>query len=144
MKRFFACVCLLIAFSCSKINESSIPYYRVYLTLDLRYQDKDLVGLYNVKSFTSPRNAAESTGFSGVFVVCGNNNVYYAYDLCCPHEAEKSVRVVPDLAGGAKCPQCGTEFSTAYGSGAPVKGPSKYALRRYNVTPRGQELIVTN
>lgn len=144
MKRFISCLFVLLAFSCSKINESSIPYYRVYLTLDLRYQDKELVGLYNYKEYTAARNAGESTGYSGVLVVCGDNSVYYAYDLCCPHEAEKAIKVVPDHAGNAKCPKCGTEYQTAYGSGAPTSGPSKFALRRYNVLTRGSELIVTN
>ena len=54
---------------------------------------KDLVGIYNHKSITKARTAGEKTGFSGVLVVCGIDNygnaAYYAFDLCCPHEAKK-------------------------------------------------------
>lgn len=59
MKRFLSCLLVLLALSCSKFEESDIPYALVYLNLDLRYQDKDLVGIYNHKSITAPRLAGK-------------------------------------------------------------------------------------
>ena len=150
MKRFLSCLLVLLALSCSKFEESDIPYARVYLEIDLRYQDKDLVGLYHHKSITAPRTAGEMTGYSGVLIICGtdtNGETYYAYDLCCPHEAKRNIIVEADDAGNAICPECGTKYTIAYGSGAPVEGPSKYPLRRYSVSPRsasGQEWVVMN
>ena len=95
MKRFFACLFILLIGSCSKIEESNIPYALVYLNIDLRYQDKDLVGLYNYKYITTARTAGEKTGYAGVLVVCGidgyGNTTYYAFDRCCPHEANKKI-----------------------------------------------------
>ena len=151
MKRFFACLFILIIGSCSKIEESNIPYALVYLNIDLRYQDKDLVGLYNYKYITTARTAGEKTGYAGVLVVCGidgyGNTTYYAFDRCCPHEANKKITIEANNAGIAICPECGTEFDIGYGTGAPTKGVSKYVLRRYTVTAKsagGQEWIVTN
>ena len=95
MKRFLFCLLISLVCSCSKFEESDIPYAPVYLELDLRFGDKDLVGIYNHKSITKARTAGEKTGFSGVLVVCGIDNygnvAYYAFDLCCPHEAKKNI-----------------------------------------------------
>ena len=46
MKRFLFCLLILFACSCSKFEESDIPYAQVYLELDLRFGDNDLVGMY--------------------------------------------------------------------------------------------------
>ncbi|RHJ86517.1 hypothetical protein [Parabacteroides sp. AM08-6] len=144
MKRFLTCFLILLACSCTKTIKTNIPPSRVYLRIDLRYEDKDLVGTLNHKEFTAPRKAGEYVGYSGVLVVCGFDNVYYAYDLCCPHEASKTNRIVPDNTGKAKCPKCGTVYDIGYGTGAPVEGVSEYALQRYNVTSLGQELLIQN
>ena len=143
MTRFLFALLLLLGISCTKINESEIPYAIVYLKLDLRYEDKDLVGSLHHKSFTAPRYDGERVGYSGVVVINGNTG-YYAYDLCCPHEARQSVRVKPSDVGTAKCPECGSEYDLSYGNGNPTSGPSQYTLRRYNVMHSGQELIIRN
>ena len=69
MKRFLFCLLILFACSCSKFEESDIPYAQVYLEIDLRFGDNDLVGMYHHKSITKARTAGERTGFSGVLVV---------------------------------------------------------------------------
>ncbi|RHJ93395.1 hypothetical protein [Parabacteroides bouchesdurhonensis] len=143
-KRILISFLVFLAFSCSKIEESNIPYANVYFRLDLRYQDKDLIALLAHKEYTTPRNAGEAMGFSGVVVIHGYDEAYYAYDLCCPYEAEQSTKIVPTNAGTAKCPKCGTVYDLSYGAGNPMEGPSKFALRRYTVYPNGQELIVRN
>lgn len=142
MNRIFCILLLLLIFSCTKINKSDIPYARVYLELDLRYEDKNLIGLYNYKEFTSPRKAGEAVGYSGILVVCGTENMYYAFDLCCPNEAERGTKIAPTHAGTAKCPKCETEYDTGFGTGAPTKGPSKYALQKYPLVSTGQKLVV--
>ena len=63
MKRFLFCLLISLVCSCSKFEESDIPYAPVYLELDLRFGDKDLVGIYNHKSITKARTAGEKTGF---------------------------------------------------------------------------------
>ena len=57
MKRFLFCLLISLVCSCSKFEESDIPYAPVYLELDLRFGDKDLVGIYNHKSITKARTA---------------------------------------------------------------------------------------
>lgn len=147
MKRLLFCIVFLLTLSCSKITESDIPLYRVYLTVDLRYEDKELVGALHYKEFTKPRLPGEAIGYSGILVICGNDNIYYAFDLCCPHEAKKNIKIAPtDLAVTvtAKCPECGTVYDLSFGNGNPTEGPSKFALRRYTVVPKGQQLIIQN
>ena len=107
MKRIFFCLVVLLAMSCNKVNVSNIPYARVYLELDLTYKDKDLVGALNFKEITSTsgQNYGTQLGYSGVLVVSGfdsnGNTKYYAYDLCCPHEANKNTMVKADNTGWA-------------------------------------------
>ena len=67
MKRFLFCLLISLVCSCSKIEESDIPYAPVYLELDLRFGDKDLVGIYNHKSITKARTAGEKDGLFPVF-----------------------------------------------------------------------------
>jgi len=148
MKRIFFCLVVLLAMSCNKVNVSNVPYARVYLELDLTYKDKDLVGLYNFKEITSTdgQNYGTQLGYSGVLVVCSvdsnGNFVYYAYDLCCPYEAKKNITVKADNTGQAKCPECGTKYNIAYGSGTPSDGPSEFALTRFDVTQQGNKLLI--
>ena len=63
MKRFLFCLLISLVCSCSKFEESDIPYAPVYLERDLRFGDKDLVGIYNHKSITKARTAGEKTVF---------------------------------------------------------------------------------
>ncbi len=142
MKRFLFLFLLLLSLaSCEKNYVSQIPYAPVNFAIDLRYQDKDLVGILNYKTFTSPRNAGEYVGFSGILIVCGFDNVYYAYDLCCPHEARQDIKIIPNNEGTAKCNKCGTEYEIGYGTGRPA-GISEYSLRKFNIRPNGQELYI--
>lgn len=142
MKRFLTCFLIVLVCSCTKTIESPIPYARVNLKIDLRYEDKDLVGPYFHKEFTVARNAGESVGYGGILVVCGAENTYFAYDLCCPNEAPKKIRIEANDIGQAICPECGTLYDTGFGNGNPLKGVSKYPLRRYNIIPYGDELVI--
>lgn len=148
MKRIFLCLVVLLAMSCHKVDVSNVPYVRVYLELDLTYKDKDLVGALNYKEITTVngQNYGTQLGFSGVLVVSGfdsnGNTRYYAYDLCCPHEAKRNVTVKADHTGFAQCPECGTKYEIAYGSGTPSEGPSEFALTRFDVTQQGNKLLI--
>jgi nitrite reductase/ring-hydroxylating ferredoxin subunit len=148
MKRIFFCLVVLLVMSCNKADISDIPRMPVYLELDLQFKDKDLVGTYHYKEITSVsgQNYGTRLGYSGVLVVNGfdsnNKETYHAYELCCPHEAKKDITVKADDTGVAQCPECGTKYDIAYGSGAPLNGPSKYPLRKFDVTQRGSELLI--
>lgn len=82
MKRFLFCLLISLVCSCSKFEESDIPYAPVYLELDLRFGDKDLVGIYNHKSITKARTAGEKTGFSRCFGCMRNRQLRKCGLLC--------------------------------------------------------------
>jgi nitrite reductase/ring-hydroxylating ferredoxin subunit len=124
------------------------------LELDLRFEDKDLVPIQAHKIFTSKNinQAVERAGYGGVLVYHGLNNAsttsYYAFDISCPHEANRSVIVEVDDAGiYAICPKCGSKYELLNGIGNPVSGPSQqegYYLKPYTVSTNGDRIIVTN
>lgn len=144
MKRVIFCMLALTIFSCTKQEKSNLPYARVNFTVDLRYEDSDLVGSTKSKVFTEARKAGERVGLSGILVTCGFDNTYYAYELCCPYEAKTHIRIEPTEDGTAVCPECKTVYDTGFGNGVPLEGPIKHkqVLRKFDVITRGQELFI--
>ena len=142
IKKSLLCLLALTVLSCEKVEQSSIPYAHVYFKVDLRFQDKELKSVLAHKIFTTPRYYGEMMGFSGILVTHGLNDVYYAYEQCCPHEAQRDIKVKVDSTGMYSiCPQCHTKYEIASG-GYPVEGPSKYYLRTCNVYQQGEELTI--
>ncbi len=114
----------------------TIPYAPVNVQIDLNGLDHVLRNPLSYKVFTEKerRTDDERFGYSGVLVTSNaDGTVLYAYDLCCPHEKKRGVRVVPEDNGTAMCPTCGTVFVTLYGLGTPEKGPACRPLQRYRV-----------
>lgn len=142
MKRIVCFLLLLCLVGCTKTEKSKVPYASVYFTVSLQYEDKELSGLLKTKSFTKTRKEGERIGYSGIFVVHGADGQFYAFDLCCPHEAQSDIRVTPSDDGIATCPKCGTVYDISYGGGYPISGPSKQQLVRLDVIGSGQELII--
>ncbi len=145
-KRLFPLLLALLAcFACTEKVEVRIPSRQVYLELDLTYNDKALNTLYASKIYT-PSNidqANEHTGFGGVLVFHGDNDVFYAFDAACPHEAQANVTVVVEEGGiDAVCPKCGSRYELLYGLGNPVSGPSEFYLQRYPVSRSGNKIFV--
>lgn len=142
MKRLLFCLLALILLSCNKVEQSTIPYGNVYFKVDLRFTDKELKGILSHKIFAAPRNYGEVMGYSGILVVHGLDDIYYAYEQSCPHEAQREIKIEVDDTGlYGICPQCSTKYEIGNG-GYPVEGPSKYYLRTCNVYQSGDELIV--
>lgn len=90
------------------------------------------------------------TGFGGVLLIGGvdpfdsNTNVPLAYDLSCPVECKKDIRVyIDDNNLEAVCQKCGSRYNVVMGGGIAVSGqaydhkPRRYALRRYRCIPSG-------
>lgn len=125
--------------SCNEASRSSIPNLPVDITLDLDFQDIDLVPLLATKSITKPRTAIERSGFGGVLVINGGYGtdgqlMLFAFDLACPVEVEKEITVIADDAGKARCLRCGAVYKLISGAGNPESG-SKYPLKSYSVFP---------
>lgn len=80
-------------------------------------------------------------GYFGVFVVVGFDEVYYAYDLCCPNCL---TAVQPDSYSLCKCDGCGEVYATDFGGGFPTKGISREGLKRYKVSHYNDVIHVYN
>ncbi|MDR3250193.1 MAG: hypothetical protein LBT42_00815, partial [Tannerella sp.] len=98
--RFLSGIVVLVttvffSFSC-KEQKNPIPVARVYLNLDLTFEDKALKAVPSYKIYTAKDvNIAlgERAGYGGVLVVHTHLDEYKAFDLACPFEAKPSVTV---------------------------------------------------
>ena len=142
MKRLWWLMMVIGMFACDTAEQSDIPYSNVYFKVDLRFEDKVLNAQLASKVFTTPRYAGEAMGYSGILVVHGLNDIFYAYEQSCPYEAKRDIRIEVDSSGlYAICPQYLTKFQIANG-GYPGEGPARHYLRTCNVHPNGSELII--
>jgi nitrite reductase/ring-hydroxylating ferredoxin subunit len=137
----------LLCVSCLKI-EDPIGDFPVYLRLDLTTKDKELreenAPSSKIYTLQNINTNIERTGFGGILVVRTVTGQLQAFDLACPHEASRSVLIVPDENSlYAVCPKCGTKYDIAFGTGAP-DGVSRFYLKRYNVSGSGSQLTVSN
>ena len=145
--RTFFTIVLLSAFSCT--NEAprfTVPYARVYFQIDVNGLDSDL-SFFDYKVFTQGRTLGEQTGYGGLLVFRTAEGTIFAYDLCCPHEDNREIKVSPTDNGKAVCPKCGSVFVTMYGLGTPESGPAKEPLQRYTVRKnlnREGAFVITN
>ncbi|MCC8146724.1 MAG: hypothetical protein LIO93_09885 [Bacteroidales bacterium] len=103
----------------------------------------------STKSITEPRAATDKLGYGGVLVINGyiteGNINLYAFDLACPVEIDREIKIVPDNSGNAACPQCKEVYNIGSGTGIPTKGISKHALRKYNVGNNGgNRFLISN
>jgi hypothetical protein len=125
--------------SCDDEIVSSIPYAPVNLTLDLKYEDSELRNPLVYKTFIDKRSENDRLGFGGILVINGRGENMlinlFAYDLACPVEVNRNIRIVPDDLGQAVCPRCGAVYMIANGSGASLSG-SKIFLKTYRVSPQ--------
>ncbi|MCD7916823.1 MAG: (2Fe-2S)-binding protein [Tannerellaceae bacterium] len=144
MKKFFFITILFTILSCNTTEQPAI-YGLVYLDVDLSsYHYRDLKNLLATKTVTTPLYDGEKTGYAGVLLVHGLDDVYYAYELACPYEASQSVRIEADDTGlEAECPKCGSIYNIAQG-GLRVEGPTTYNLTRYNVIYTSSGFTVRN
>jgi len=128
--------CLFL--SCEDEIYSPIPNAQVNLELDLDFEDSSLEAKLAHKIFTQPRKEIDRLGFGGILVINGfgiNTVDLYAYDLACPIEVDRNIKVKPDgTTGKATCPECNAVYDIAYGAGRPESG-TKHSLRSYRVSP---------
>lgn len=143
---FFACVSL----ACNDDEVySQIPSAPVLIELRLDFDDNKLQGTLAYKEITQPRLAKERIGYGGILVIngFGQGTVnLYAYDLSCPVEVNKNIRIKPDDTGKATCPKCGAVFNIAFGNGTPESGTKHYlkSYPVYRVPGGGNTYQVTN
>lgn len=144
-----------LAFSlagCDDSIRSSIPDYFVSLQLNLTstYPNfKNSTSQYLL--FETRKFETDRIGFGGVLVCSGvglddyGNTIYYAFDMACPYEVNKDIKVYPiknDL-GKVACEKCGTVYDVGFGFGNPLTGPAKETLKRYRASLSGDILYIS-
>lgn len=147
-KRFvpFLLFFIVVSFSaCEQEDASSIPDYPVYIerntSLDA-LQLRTMGGYITVTSANKKTN--EYVGYGGVCVFYGYDGNYYAFDMACPKECKRTIRVRLDsIPGYAVCDSCGSVFSIAYGTGSRTSGPASEGLKKYKVSTAGSWVYVS-
>lgn len=137
-------IALLCLTACeSRLNEQHpVPDAPVNLTLNIMRDAPALDIPGNTYTITRPLTTNQYIGYSGLVIVHGVDGVFYAFDLCCPHEHQRDIRVDCSMIS-ATCPTCGSSFNIGFGTGLPISGPSQYPMRSYTVTQSGYNLHVT-
>lgn len=148
---------LALLFACHEVEDERIPRMPVSINLTGAGMWNTYgvagTGLYRefIKQERVPSNfpysEATYTGYGGVLLIGGMDpftsepDVPLAYDLSCPVERSRDVRVYvsPDNLD-AVCPVCHSHYNVITGGGSPVSGPAltgqiKYGLRRYQCLP---------
>ncbi|MEG2163679.1 MAG: hypothetical protein RRY55_04230 [Bacteroidales bacterium] len=138
---------LISTVSCSKVNEDRIPLATVRIEISKAQQAKRdwwVTAPAEHVEFIKPSypigfsyTISSYTGYGGVMLVYGYDDVRYAFDLTCPVEREASVKIYIDANYDACCRRCGSTFDVFWGSGAPKTGEAadrQYALRKYYVS----------
>lgn len=159
--KILALVALMVGGTgCDKVDDERIPPYPVYIQFATQ-ADWTVYGVsgacsykYFIKENRTPSNfpwtALTETGFGGILLVTDIHGDPHAFDLACPVEAQRDVRVVVDTElQKARCPKCHSVYDIFTNYGLPVEGEAlskNYALRHYHVGSgyQGQYRIVTN
>lgn len=94
-----------------------------------------------------PYTASSSTGFGGVLLISDVHGIAHAYDLSCPVECKRDVRIkINKETMLAHCDDCGSDYDVFSLEGYPVAGVAAergYGLRRYYVGPGRDGMYMT-
>ncbi len=155
------CVAFGILSSCEEVDFERVPPTNVRLSFDtqpewnlygtpgaLDHKSFILDGNYRVPA-DYPWTALTYTGYGGVLLVGDISGAPYAYDLACPVELKRDVRLkIDEDTNEAYCPKCGSRFAVYTNYGSPISGEAKKlkrGLRRFNVGPglNGEFMVVS-
>ena len=152
------CLALCAFCACEGTSfQSSVPAYPVRITLDTRvgqfvhfqptstgsYVTVDRDGYFMDGKYVMPVNATDAWGYGGIVVYVSAMG-YDAYDLACPHCAERGMCQPCAIQGAnAVCPACTEEYDLLSGFAVPQKGIAREALRRLNVMNSDGRITVT-
>ena len=142
-KLLFLLIVLLISVSCENVNQTSpIPDMAVQLAINIMQDAPELNAMGGYKCYTQALTSGQYLGYGGIVIFHGFDDTFFAFDLSCPHEAKRDVRIEVNMGGTGKCPECGSVYDVGFGSGSPSSGPSKHILRQYKVIVNGYNLRV--
>jgi hypothetical protein len=150
-KQILSLLMLLLLAACGDNYSSSIPSYPVSLRLNLATGYPLFRNSVNqFLLFEKPILTTDRMGYGGILLCSGElngygNSQYFAYDLSCPVEAKRTVklRALQDDFCKVKCDECTSEYYVGNGLGMPTFGPAKEALKQYRTSLSGDILIVS-
>ncbi|MDE6463974.1 MAG: hypothetical protein K2L16_05000 [Muribaculaceae bacterium] len=144
-----AAAAIASAASCHSIDDDRIPPSPVNLPFitQAQWNIYGVAGAMDYKYFIReqrqpanyPYTAASYTGFGGILLVSTVLGEPAAFDLACPVERSKNVRVfinTDDMV--AECPECHSTYDVFSLAGYPMSGPAAnngYGLKMYHVGP---------
>jgi hypothetical protein len=148
MRKISVSLFLLLITVSACVDDSShltVPYAPVRFRIDLNGPDYQLKTPLSFLTFSEKdmRLNTDRFGFAGLLIVSdATGNTIYAYDLCCPYEESREIKVIPGNEGEAVCPSCGSVFVTMFGLsdnngmrglGSVKSGPATDPLQSYIV-----------
>lgn len=136
-----------LTMGCVYESESNIPPSPVYYQVDFNSSaGKALIAPGGYLRVERVELANSAIGYGGLLIIHSllQNNVYYAYDLSCPYERKREIKIFFNDRYEAECPECKSRFSIQYGDGSPLSEPAHTPLRRYVVQTSPQGLTVHN
>ena len=156
LRLFLAFFIVVIWSGCDDNYVSPIPLYPVSLKLNLTSTYPTFKNsIHQFLLFEKRINVNDMIGYGGILVFSGidpdsGNTMYYAFDMACPYEVKRDVRVYPikDGLGQVKCEKCGSVYNVFSGSGypepnsGPAAGPDVKILRRYNTSLSNDDLYI--
>jgi hypothetical protein len=146
MKKKSCILFFIFSFFLSGCNDnyvSSIPDYPVNLKLNLTTTYPTFKNSYNQYLLFEKRVLeTDRIGYGGIMVYTGFDGTYYAWDMACPYEADKDIKVHPNELGQAICDSCKSVFELGFGVGNPSSGPAKEVLKKYKTSLSGDVLYV--
>lgn len=145
MKIFWMGIVLMLAtIACTKDTEEIIPNIRFNAEVNLddpRFSGKN-------PFIVKPDGLNRIVGIDGVVVFGISNSEFYAFDLMCTHQHESPgyflTKMTETGSVTMECPECGSQFSVAAEYGSVIKGPARWALKRYQTDVRGAVLRIWN
>ncbi|NDV47695.1 hypothetical protein D0T49_11620 [Paludibacter sp. 221] len=142
-----------VVFTACNNNISSIPDAPVNVRLNLvNYINLYAAGEYVTFTERNPAIGVYDIGYGGVLIYAyvdinsGGSVIHAAFDMCCPYEKDKNIKVSvssDESNLSAVCKECGSTFNLNWGQGYVEKGPAKESLKPFTVSRNGDFLIVT-
>lgn len=137
----------IAAISCQSVDDHRIPPAPVHISFPTvgDWNVYGVAGALSSRKFIKsdhipvdfPYADAAATGFGGVLLVSDFDGNYRAYDLACPVEAKRDVRIDVDREMNVgECPVCHSTYDV-FRFGNPLSGEAAehgYALTRYRVS----------
>lgn len=126
------------------------PRYPVHYTLQMSSAEaQPLLASGGYVVITQPKSVvSRDIGLGGLLVVHSphREGAFYAYDLACPVERDRNVRIFVNDRWEAECHKCGNRFDILYGTGLASSSSSVPPLQVYRTQLSWDRtsLLITN